>query len=688
MLLLLLAQVALADSPEDDSEPDEEVVVLARSPRPGTRDLSAAESLGSPTLADALADADGVSAVLRGGSPEPVIRGLGGERVQTRVGGVPLYGSAPSRMDPPAGAISPGSVSSGRLVAGLPSVVDGPLTTGGAIEISLDPTRPLDAEPAVEGSAWTGWDSARDGLTVGTAFAGGDGRLDFRVGVGRTTSGDYRSAAGVLVPTQRQTSSGSLALGTRLGSRHRVWAAASLTDEADTAFPAIPMDLRTGRISLVQGGTAHELGSGVLRELRTRAGAAVVLHTMDNDDKATSAAVLSAVDSRAASWSAGVQADLQLGDRLVLTPGLDLTSLSRDAIRTREVLASQTTFTDALWPDTSQVDAGAFVQGTLRSQTLLLILGVRLDAVSSAVGTPDAASLGDKSVAEQWVGWYGTEAQDHDRGEWTGGGNAAVRWCPTRTVALHGGLGLARRAAGITERYFAFAPIAGGFRVGNPTLVPETRLEAEVGATFTTSGAVGRVAAFGTWLDDAILPTTLDQRDMDGDGVADTIQGYVNSDAVLAGADASVVLEPLPWLRIPAGAQWVVGRDRELGEPLLEIPPIEGHLAARATLEGGDLGGHVEVGARLVASQQAVSVSSSEDTTPGFALLRAQVGVRVLEHLEVVVAGENLLDADYHEHLSREAAVPAGDLAQGDEVPGPGRHLGLWVCWDLEPSPG
>lgn len=72
---------------------------------------------------EALTEMPGVSGVKRSHSTaEPVIRGLGWERVQTQVDGLPLYGTCPGRMGPPAIILQPETVQEAYVVKGVPSI--------------------------------------------------------------------------------------------------------------------------------------------------------------------------------------------------------------------------------------------------------------------------------------------------------------------------------------------------------------------------------------------------------------------------------------------------------------------------------------------------------------------------------------------------------------------------------------
>ena len=90
-------------------------------------------------LGEAVTEMPGVSGVKRAHSAvEPVIRGLGWERVQTQVDGLPLYGACPGRMDPPAMILQPETVREAYVVKGVPSVTLGPAGTGGRVMVSTD----------------------------------------------------------------------------------------------------------------------------------------------------------------------------------------------------------------------------------------------------------------------------------------------------------------------------------------------------------------------------------------------------------------------------------------------------------------------------------------------------------------------------------------------------------------------
>jgi iron complex outermembrane receptor protein len=107
-----------------------------------TRNLNAGQVIDEiPGISSACASID---------TPEPVVRGLGWERVATQVDFLPIYGSCPARMDPPTVYLAPEAIDNLIVVKGLPSVTYGPGGTGGRV---MARTVPHPAEPALDGAA-------------------------------------------------------------------------------------------------------------------------------------------------------------------------------------------------------------------------------------------------------------------------------------------------------------------------------------------------------------------------------------------------------------------------------------------------------------------------------------------------------------------------------------------------------
>jgi outer membrane receptor protein involved in Fe transport len=85
----------------------------------------------------------------------------------------------------------------------------------------------------------------------------------------------------------------------------------------------------------------------------------------------------------------------------------------------------------------------------------------------------------------------------------------------------------------------------------------------------------------------------------------------------------------------------------------------------------------VELQWRFAARQDRVDETFPENETPSWNTLNLRMGWEPSDGTEFEVGVANLLDENYHLHLTREALLPVGDLGAGDEVPEPGRYAYL-----------
>ena len=207
-LALLLSVIGLqAEEPTELQE----LVVRAEDPKvPGEVVLGSEDMLeaGAVNVAEAVAlSVPGVAAVRRNAdAAEPVLRGLGWERVETQVGCLSLYGACPARMDPPASYVSPETVEAAQVILALPSVTLGPGGTAGRVMIGTDYDRGAAPGRELLGGARFTWNQGRDGYAAGLYAKGGGEDLDFRLEGNATDLGDYETGDGRTVPANNEES--------------------------------------------------------------------------------------------------------------------------------------------------------------------------------------------------------------------------------------------------------------------------------------------------------------------------------------------------------------------------------------------------------------------------------------------------------------------------------------------------
>jgi iron complex outermembrane receptor protein len=626
-------------------------------------------------LAEALEGLPGVAAVRQGpGAADPVIRGLGQERVDTRVGVVSLQGACPSRMDPPATYVGPHAIERVTLDRAGQGATFGGGGLGGRVVISPDYERPAGAPFELHGFAGGAFDGARRGLRTEAAVMGGLPWLDFRASGGFERFGDYTAPDGTRVPGHVDGGGAALSLGVRPTDGQRFWQALSWTTRADEAFPALPMDLVSSEVWVYNAGYRLD-GHGLFEQLRVQAGYAQVDHVMDNAAKPNRATMEASTPSTAGSFAATAEVDLRFAPAVRLTAGLDLQVLSRDATRTRRMVASGMTARDHLWPDVSTLEGGLYAElAATLDPAWVLTVGARGAYAAADAAAADDPSLGGKTLREQYVAHYGADAGDVSRADGLGAVRATLDWHAAPELGLRLGLGVGMRAPSANERYFAFAPAPGGFRVGDPSLAPERKWEAELGANLDLGWLTGSVSAFTFHIEDFILESVIDRRDVDGDGNVDTIKGYQAVGARFFGAELGFTATVTPNLELPLSVSWVKGDNLSGDKPLPLIPPLFGRAALRVHGEGATAW-WFEAGVRFAARQGEVDADYPEDATAAWATVTLRGGVTLTGGLRLEIGVSNLLDATYHDHLTREAVLPVGGLAAGDEIPAQGRSF-------------
>lgn len=635
-------------------------------------------------VGEALTETPGVSAVRRGASAtEPVIRGLGWERVTTQVDGLPLHGACPARMDPPITYVRSYAPEEILILKGLASVTHGPAGSGGRIIINTDYERDGGAPPELGGWVKLGGESNRDGFTGEVGLKGGNRWLDIKGAVETLDYTDYESGDGTEVPADQEESSAALSAGVRPLEGHRWRNYVNYVREEVVDYPSLPMDMDETDFWVYTTGYRIQPESDWFEEADVSFGLQNIDHLMSNRQKPNRSIIEAETPSESDSYSGSAKLTFNLTSGMDLITGADFFHVNRDATRTRRMVMSGMTFKDRIWPDATQWDIGGFaeIQADV-TDALKLRIGGRVDYVSSDADAVDAPSLQMRTVREQFVRFYGPDAADVDETESVGSGNVVLTWSPLSWLDTHIGGGIATRPAGVTERFFAFAPAPGGFQVGNPTLDPEVKYELEWGATIERPWIDLNLTLFHHWVEDYILQTEIDRFDVNMDGTVDLVRGFRNIDARLYGFEAGLNLRAGQHWSFPVTAAFVRGRNTTDDRDLAEIPPLEGTAAVRFDY-GKALPWWVQFGGRFVDRQDKVDDAFPEDETSGFSVFHLRGGCTVLEAVTIELGVENLFDKEYNEHLTREAFFSEGGLLAGDEVPAPGITFYGSLRWEF-----
>ena len=609
-------------------------------------------------------------------APEISIRGLGWERVPAQLDFLPLYGSCPARMDPPATYLSPESIANLTIVKGLPSVTYGSGGTGGRVMARsiADPTEP--AQNGYGADAGFTWNGGREGYSSRAGGSIGNGKIEATIGANAVNYSDYESGGGKTVPGENRSHGASARLrftpNADIGyfinwNLHRV-------DHLD--YPALPMDATDVTSHTLTFGARHKNLGEMFQSLEWQVGYANSTHLMDNALKPNQPRMDASADTESETFGARLATGWRFSDDADWTFGLDGHHLNRDGTRTRVVKIAPPApgiYYDPIWPDADQGQLGLFAERSRElSNNSRLRLGLRGDVVFSSIGRGDDASLFGQTVNEAYISNYGPDAADTDRNEFLFGGNVLWEVPQNESIDWFIGAGCVQRAASITERFYAYAPAPGGLQIGNPTLDPETKGELDGGVDFYGDHMEIGLHAYTAYVWDYILETA----------IAPNTRGFENTDALLVGGEIDGRWNISDAWSIPFSVAYVRGRNLSDNRDLPLIPPLNGRVSLRWD-SSWKQDPWAEFVFRAATAQKDIDSEFPESETPGYGVCDLRAGLELPGGIGLEAGIENLFDKDYTDHLSRETPMAVGDLAAGEKVPMPGRYFYASINWTL-----
>jgi iron complex outermembrane receptor protein len=625
-----------------------------------------------PSLAANTATVPGLAMHRMGAAAaEPLLRGLGSDRVVTLLDGLPLPNASPTRTASALALIAAGVPAGFDVVKSLPSVTLGPPATAGYIELRSGPDTTYGSNMTYMGVAWEPDRDGGDALVVRTT-AHGAWRARAAAAVHRL--GDYTAGDGTVVPAADRNLGAALHLDWQADPQRQLHLGALFSRQQLAVNSALPLDTRDTATAAFTA--AGDWAISARTRITVRLGAGVIRPHLDNAGRPAPALVTAA--GRTRSLAAGVALRHQTDSGGEFTAGVDAAQEDRRLERKRPGAV------DLLWPDLRQDDLGAFAELTRAlTSAWKLRLGARLDTANSAARAADGLAF-NRSIRDLYVAYNGPEANRTDRREIAGAANALLtgRLAPDLTTTL--GAGFSRQPPGASERYRAFSDaLGGGYEIGNPAADAEEKYELDWGLHWQRRQITVKLDVFGSYLPNYLHRTRVGLTTAPPPPGA-IVYGYRPTEALFRGGELEMLWQPTAgtWWRLTASG--VAGTDRSAGRCLPEIPPASLALAAGHRWAGVALKPWIEVGGHAVAAQR----NPAPDDMPVFADTSAFVLGRLRAGLSwrgwrVALAVENLFDRLDYDYLAPPAgATPAGGtLRPGARIPSPGRTVALSVTY-------
>jgi iron complex outermembrane receptor protein len=606
---------------------------------------------------------------------EPLLRGLGSDRIVTTLDGLPLPNASPTRTASPFALITAGLPAALEVSKSLPSVTLGPPANAGYIGLSLAPADKTNRTNRTY--AGTAWNFDRGGGDILAGETAAQGAWNVRTALAAHSLGDYTAGDGTVVPARDRNVGAALHLDRQPDPEHRLQLGVLFSRQELAVNSALPLDTRDTSTSAFTAGYGWAASGRTW--IDTRLGLGISRPHLDNAGRPAPALITA--DGRTLSLAAGVSVrhQTEAGEFVV---GLDATQEERRLERKRPGAV------DLLWPDLHQNDAGGFAELTCAlTADWKLRLGARLDAAHSEARAADGLAF-NRSIRDLYAAYYGPDAVQTNRSETVGAANALLTGRLASAVTTTLGAGFSRQPPGASERYRAFSDaLGGGYEIGNPAARAEDKYEMDWGLRWQQPKFAIDVDLFASYLPDYLHRTRVGTTTPPSPPPAGAIvYGYRSTEATFLGGELEVLWQPVTdtWWRLAAAG--VEGTDRKAHRRLPEIPPASLTLAAGRMWSGARLKPWVEVGARAVAAQHNPAPDDMPvfADTPAFILGNVRGGL-TWRGLRVALSVENVFDRLYYDYLSPPAAAtpPSGSLLPGARIPGPGRTFTLTVSHGL-----
>ena len=621
-----------------------------------------------PDVGRLLREVPGVHAARRGAlGLDPVVRGLREEQIATYVDGGRSFSACPGRMESGAGHADPDAVSRIEVVKGPQALTVGP---GALSAITVETARPGSFDDrSFAGKLRLGAESNTEARSGHLNLSGGRAGAGYLLALTTRAGNDYRAGDGSLVPGDYQSDEARFAGEWALTDRTSLAADLGYLDVGEVDYPGRTMDARATDVRSYGMSLDHSAGLGTFLGYRASLSGSNVDHVMDNLDKPQAAMMESKADTSSETFSANIGLDWSRPEKWFLTAGLDGYDLTQNGERVvHRSSDGALLYDDPIWADARITHVGLFAKQDIRAAgEQEWSWAIRFDGVSADSDPPSQFFIDNTT---------GDLAQD----EFNVGASLAWKQRFGERWTVMSGVGRAVRTASTLERYSNRYPST-RFQVtaeflGNPGIDPETAYQLDLDLHRTGPRFDLRCDVFYRVIDDyiTIVPDATLTNNLPAS--LDTVYRYVNGEqAVFTGFElVGTIRFDAAW-QLQLQADYVWAEDRQIDEPVFGIPPLRGSAALRYTYPTQRY--YVEGSVTAVDRQDRVAASRLEIETAGYTLYGLRAGVKLAEKATLELAGQNLSDKSYVDHLNSIDGTTSARVAE------PGRTVSLALLWEF-----
>lgn len=590
---------------------------------------------------------------------DPVMRGFKYDQLNIVMdNGMSATAACPNRMDPPISQVPLNMVDRIEITKGPHSLRYGN-SFAGSIHFKSSTNGFADKASAF-GRASGSYESNGEIFRT-EALAGAKGKFyNFGVFGAYSEGSDYEDGNGDKVASGFNRRNIGLAANFKLSNSQNIQISANSNYAEDVDFPALNMDLREDDTKMISLSHKITFKNSALASISTSANASFVDHEMDNLTKNLNPRKVNAITkAETKNYAFRSEAAFQFKESSLFA-GVDYKSEEADGTRSREMLMGPMTGKtayDNIWQDSKIEKLGVFGEYHFSVNETHFIASSRLEHnsaksnFSSVINDPS-----DEINFSFSIGASKNLSENIRMGIW---------------------FGRAERSGSLTERFINHIPVDVDpyERIGNPDLDPEINYQLDYNINWNTKYFSLDINLFNSWLRDYIsseIRSDIQPLMASAPGV----KQFVNIDkAVMRGFEIGFNQSITKHLYHRLNLAYTYGKNKEINQPLPEIPPLDIRYS---------LGAHLckqkftpEFMLRYVAKQERIAENYGETETPDFTVLDLKASYLFSDHFQIIGGIRNLFDEAYYEHLSR--SVKGSNQA----IYAPGRSFYLTLSLNL-----
>jgi len=659
----------------------EEVIVVGNAildPIFSTVSNNYAEKIVQPkNVAELFESINGISTIKRGNyAMDPSFRAAQYEQLNIMYdGGTKAVNACPNRMDPITTHVTPEDVSKIEIIKGPYSVRYG-ATFGGIINIVTN--KPSEGEFGFHGNASAGYETNGNSFVTMMNLKNSTSKYDIEGNFGYRDYGSYEDGGGNEIPSAFRSTDYGFKAGYNFSEDQRLKLNWRQSFGRDVQHAGLPMDTEYDNSSIFSLDYNVRI-SDFIKKINVKAYYSFVDHLMTNFNRPTFMMMEASSPVEATTMGGKVEFSLNPSNEFRLFTGLDLMHVARDGVRNRlvkrnmngDLLPEPIAFIDKIWQDSYINDMGLFAEAKwFANSTTIFTGGIRYDLVTSDIQDPE----------DDFAEMYDLKK----RAENNFSGTVSVRKILSDNLTFEAAYGRGVRSANMTERFINHFTIGQDpyEYIGNPDLDAEVNNQFEIGL----KGGLDLKNRFNKLSYEASFYYSIFENLIVAQVDEDLIRKFNPmmepihpkvfrniDDANKTGFELMAQIDFMDNFYFKTELAYVYTENKDFDESIPLTPPLTTRLFLGYKKEKFWVNGQFNI----VSEQTNIAETFGETSTPAWSTFDIRLGVKPIDRLTIGVAGLNIFDEEYHNHLNFSYINQEGF----DRVPinDPGRNFTAFV---------